>query len=410
VFAAEKKYVVTYLADDRCRIPGVQTIDHQIRRIGHSNGGIRQQHFQTVERIPNFAGRSMQEKRAMTAINDKSIYTFFGGKVYFFVAASLGLPIFVAVKYYAESIHVAEDELVSFAATVCFLLGVFSGRYISQVWASRLTVVPPVVLVGLPFIIVCCTAWLFFHADFPLKDRVAINLMLFWLPFAVISVATGILVKLIHTSTQNQLKEAQNDAAHSKSELNLLHSQLSPHFLFNTLNNLYGLSISDHEKIPALLLKLSELLRYSVYDAGEPYVPLKNELAYIYNYLQFEQLRIGDRLMLTTDIEEQLSDEVKIAPMLLIIFIENAFKHSKNSATPEIFVDIKLKTWGSSILFAIRNTYGKEEQSNNRMTKHNGFGLPNVRKRLELLYPNAHDLYVHSDEMFYNVELQLKIR
>ncbi|RZM07863.1 MAG: GHKL domain-containing protein, partial [Pedobacter sp.] len=150
-------------------------------------------------------------------------------------------------------------------------------------------------------------------------------------------------------------------------------------------------------------------LRYSVYDAGEAFVPLKHELAYINNYLQFEKLRIGDRLMLTTEIEEFVSDEVKIAPMLLIIFIENAFKHSKNTATPEIFVDIKIKTWGNSILFSVRNTYGKDEQKSNLIGKSNGFGLPNVRKRLQLLYPNAHDLHVQSDEMFYSVELQLKI-
>jgi len=346
----------------------------------------------------------------MSNTTEKSIFTFFGGRVYFGLALLLSIPVFLAVQSYVRSIHVREDEAVSFAATVCFMTGVFAGRYISQVWASRLTSVPPLLLVGLPFLIITCTAWLFFHADFPLEGRVAINLMLFWVPFAIISLATGVLVKLVHTTIQNQLREAQNQAAHSKSELNLLQSQLSPHFLFNTLNNLYGLSITEHEKIPPLLLKLSELLRYSVYDAGEAFVPLKNELAYINNYLQFEKLRIGDRLMLTTDIEEMIADEVKIAPMLLIIFIENAFKHSKNTATPEIFVDIKIRTWGNSILFCVKNTYGKEEQKNNLMDKSNGFGLPNVRKRLQLLYPNAHDLLVQSDELFYTVELQLKIR
>jgi LytS/YehU family sensor histidine kinase len=341
---------------------------------------------------------------------EKDIFQFFGGRLYFGLALILSIPVFMAVQSYVRSIHVAEDEAVSFASTVCFMVGVFTGRYISQVWASRLTTVPPTLLVGLPFLIVTCTAWLFFHADFPLEGRVAINLMLFWVPFAVISIATGVLVKLVHTSTQNQLKEAQNEAAHSKSELNLLQSQLSPHFLFNTLNNLYGLSITEHQKIPPLLLKLSELLRYSVYDAGEIYVPLKNELAYIDNYLQFEKLRIGDRLMLSTDIEDMIADDIKIAPMLLIVFVENAFKHSKNTATPEIFVDIKLKTWGRNILFSVKNTYEKAEEGNTILGSRGGVGLPNVKKRLELLYPNSHELHVHNDEMFYTVELQLKMR
>ena len=349
-------------------------------------------------------------RNTMNEEKEKDIFHFFGGKLYLGLAFIISIPVYVAVKSYVRSINVHEDDAVSFAATVCFMMGVFSGRYISQVWASKLKTVPPTLLIGLPFLIVTCTAWLFFHADFPLEGRVAINLMLFWVPFAIISVATGILIKLVHTSTQNQLKEAQNQAAHSKSELNLLQSQLSPHFLFNTLNNLYGLSITEHEKIPPLLLKLSELLRYSVYDAGELYVPLKSELAYIHNYLQFEKLRIGDRLMLTAEMEDMIGDEIKIAPMLLIVFIENAFKHSKNTATPEIFVDIKLKTWGRYILFSIRNTYGKSEQGSTLLNKSSGFGLPNVRKRLQLLYPNAHELYVHNDEMFYAVELQLKIR
>jgi LytS/YehU family sensor histidine kinase len=218
------------------------------------------------------------------------------------------------------------------------------------------------------------------------------------------------MIKVMHAVTQNQLTEAKSQAAHSQSELNLLQSQLSPHFLFNTLNNLYGLSITDHQKIPPLLLKLSELLRYSVYDASEIYVPLRNEMAYIKNYIEFEKIRIGDRLVLSTDLEEMIDPEAKIAPMLLIVFIENAFKHSKNTASPEIFVNISLKTWGSSILFSVRNSYGREEEENNMLNRNGGVGLPNVNKRLELLYPNAHELNVRNDELFYTVELQLKMK
>jgi len=105
-----------------------------------------------------------------------------------------------------------------------------------------------------------------------------------------------------------------------------------------------------------------------------------------------------------------IDPEIKIAPMLLIVFIENAFKHSKNTASSEIFVDISLRTWGSSILFSVRNSYGREEEENNMLDRSGGVGLPNVNKRLELLYPNAHELHVRSDEMFYTVELQLKMK
>jgi hypothetical protein len=346
----------------------------------------------------------------MNKVRDNSNAGFFGRKLYLIIACFAGIPIFIAVQSYVKSIHVSEDEAVSFAATFFFIIGVFTGRYISQVWASTLKAFPRQLLGGLALLITACIGWLFFHADFPLNGRTAINLLLFWLPFLLISIALGVMIKVMHTVTQNQLTEARSQAAHSQSELNLLQSQLSPHFLFNTLNNLYGLSITDHQKIPPLLLKLSELLRYSVYDAGEVYVPLKNEMAYIKNYIEFEQIRIGKRLVLSTDVEEMIAPEIKIAPMLLIVFIENAFKHSKNTASPEIFVDISLRTWGSSILFSVRNSYGRDEEEENILNRSGGVGLPNVNKRLQLLYPNAHELNVRSDELFYTVELQLKMK
>ncbi|SFF01393.1 GHKL domain-containing protein [Chitinophaga sp. CF118] len=335
---------------------------------------------------------------------------FFGSFWYFILAMVVSIPIFIAVESYVKSVGIHEDEAVSFAATVCFMLGVFAGRYIAGIWMANTKTLPKAASAGMILLIIACTAWVFFHADFPLRERVAINLMLFWLPLVMISIATGALIKMVHAVNQHQLKEAQREVAQSKSELHLLQSQLSPHFLFNTLNNLYGLSITNHEKIPPLLLKLSELLRYSVYDASDVYVPLKDEITYIKNYIEFEKIRIGDRLVLTTDVEEMMDADVKIAPMLLIVFIENAFKHSKNTATDNIFIDIKLKTWGNSILFSVKNTYGKEVQDNNILNKSSGMGLPNVAKRLELLYHNAHELSVRSDEMFYKVELQLKMK
>ena len=187
---------------------------------------------------------------------------------------------------------------------------------------------------------------------------------------------------MVRTVTQRQLTAAKSLAAHSESELQLLQSQISPHFLFNTLNNMYGLSITQHEKIPVLLLKLSDLLRYSVYDARKSYVPVKDELAYINNYIEFEKMRIGERLALTTDFEDFTSSDARIAPMLLIVFIENAFKHSKNSTNERIFVHISLKTWGNRLLFTCVNSYG--DANSDIETEHGGLGLDNTQKRLEL--------------------------
>jgi LytS/YehU family sensor histidine kinase len=218
------------------------------------------------------------------------------------------------------------------------------------------------------------------------------------------------LIKIVRAIAQKQLDAARAGEAHSKSELHLLQSQISPHFLFNTLNNMYGLSITQHEKLPPLLLKLSELLRYSVYDATELYVPLKDEMAYINNYIEFEKIRIGDRLMLTTAFEDNINAEIKIAPMLLIVFIENAFKHSKNTTDDKIFIEITLRTWANKILFTVKNSQAKSTEKNTVGDKNRGFGLSSVYKRLELLYPGEHELSIENGAAFYNVMLQLKMK
>jgi LytS/YehU family sensor histidine kinase len=310
---------------------------------------------------------------------------------------------------YVGSIGVDDDEAVAFAATVTAILGVFSGRYFSQIWTSTLTTYPKPVLAALGLTIMVCLMWLVFRFDHLSNGR-GIHLIMFWVPMMIVSLCVGVLIKVVHSVSQKELKDAQSQAAHSKSELHVLQSQLSPHFLFNTLNNLYGLSITDHEKIPALLLKLSELLRYSVYDINDMYVPLKDEIAYINNYIEFEKLRLGDRLTFSAAIDEINKPNVRLAPMLLIVFIENAFKHSKNTAAREIFIDIQIKLWADSILFSIRNTYGLEDQQQNTLNKSSGMGLPNVRKRLQLLYPDAHALQMYRDEKYHYVDLRLKIR
>jgi LytS/YehU family sensor histidine kinase len=162
--------------------------------------------------------------------------------------------------------------------------------------------------------------------------------------------------------------------------------------------------------VPPLLLKLSELLRYSVYDAKELYVPLKSELAYINNYIDFERIRMGERLQLTTAIESVNSDDAKIAPMLLIVFIENAFKHSKNTTDKKIMVDIALKTWSGFILFSVKNSHGGVKPEDNKLRKDGGLGLANAMKRLQLLYPDEHNIKIENKDGIYNAMLQLKIK
>jgi hypothetical protein len=338
-----------------------------------------------------------------------SFKEFFGSGYYFFFSCVLSIPVWLATNTYVKTLRVDEDEAVSTALTTLFFIGIFTGRYIAQYWTVKRTDPPKSVLIWLSVAIVACFIWLFFHADFPLKGRASINLLLYWLPFLAISLLIGILVKFVRAITQKQLTEARSDAAQSRGELRLLQSQLSPHFLFNTLNNLYGLSLTQHQKIPPLLLRLSDLLRYSVYEAGETFVPLKNEVEYINNYIEFEKIRLGDRLVLTTSVETLVSTDIKIAPMLLIVFIENAFKHSKNTAASKLYIDINLESRRNLISFYIKNSHQKAS-TKSQVNEHSGMGLTNVYKRLELLYPGEHILEILDEDEWYSVTLQLKIK
>ncbi|OIN55912.1 hypothetical protein BLX24_27565 [Arsenicibacter rosenii] len=318
------------------------------------------------------------------------------------------LPLYIIFRRYTRTITTMDDEEAAITATLLSLSGVFSGRYLAMAWSGKRI---PEWLIAVLILVLVGTAPLCANFAATLQRRLTFMHMLFLtVPAVLFCVAAGMLIKLIRDRVRYQLQEARAQAEHSRSELHLLQSQLSPHFLFNTLNNLYGISITQPDKTPPLLLKLSDLLRYTVYDAKELFVPLADEVAYINNYIDFESLRIGNKLNLTTAIEPVSDQSLRIAPMLLIVFIENAFKHARNTTGPHISIDITMKRWGNSVLLLVKNTYSPQEETGNDLNRRSGLGLANVRKRLQLLYPNAHDLSIQDEGGFYTVQLQVRIK
>lgn len=230
------------------------------------------------------------------------------------------------------------------------------------------------------------------------------------MPFFLAGVVLGMLLKLISASMQKELQDAQIKAEQKESELNLLQSQLSPHFLFNVLNNLYGISITESARIPQLLLKLSGLLRYSVYGDKKTFVLLKDELDYMRDYIEFEQIRMSDRLNLVVDIESVNDSAIRIAPQVLIVFVENAFKHSKNTLSLEIDMDISLKIKGNFICLEVSNSYEHDKSGDDLTSESSGLGMPNTLKRLGLLYGSDYRLEQHAENGLYHIELNLKIK
>ena len=266
-------------------------------------------------------------------------------------------------------------------------------------WGRSVTVLTIFIMVGFIAIAFLLNAMIEKTMLFPF----AITVLLFFL----VNASFSALITIIRHRYKSRITSAQAAAAQSKSELQLLQSQLSPHFLFNTLNNLYGLSLTEPERVPALMLKLSELLRYSVYDVKDVFVPLQYEADYIRNYVEFESLRLGDRLSLNLELDPVFDVECKIPPLLLIVFVENAFKHSRTTGSGAIKINISLRKNGNKIVFSARNSISTTLTARDYPERHSGFGLDSVRKRLDLLYAGRHTLEIDMTEADYAVQLKL---
>lgn len=186
------------------------------------------------------------------------------------------------------------------------------------------------------------------------------------------------------------------DKQQKENELRHLKEQLNPHFLFNTLNNLYGLSVTASPQLPELMLQLSELLRYSLYQTNQAYVPLKKELDYISNYVALERIRLSGKVDIQMEITGNYTD-LYIAPLLLIIFVENGFKHFSSPDTGRAYIHIQLHTTDSRLQLNIKNSV---DNSHIQSKTHGGLGLKNVKQRLSLIYLQKHSLEITNNACF----------
>ena len=189
------------------------------------------------------------------------------------------------------------------------------------------------------------------------------------------------------------------------SELSFLKAQINPHFFFNTLNNIYALTMMDVESAQEALHRLSRMMRYVLYETKEGTVRLSQEIAFLEDYIQLMQLRLTDKVKVTFE-KPATHHDVAIAPMLLLPFLENAFKHGVSATRPsEIFIGLKQE--GQTLRVEVRNTLFTEKRIN--LDESNGIGLVNTRRRLDLLYPGHYSLNITeqtpNDE--YLVELSL---
>jgi LytS/YehU family sensor histidine kinase len=205
---------------------------------------------------------------------------------------------------------------------------------------------------------------------------------------------------------QREKQELQTQTI--QSELRFLKSQINPHFLFNTLNNLYALTLKKSDKAPEIVLKLSEIMRYMLYECNEKQVLLSKEIQYIHNYLDLERLRqpAGADIQFVT--EGHVSDQL-IAPLLFVPFLENSFKHGLNHHVHRGgFVHIHLKVQDDDLEFFVENSKA-ERLPRQEHPRSGGIGLVNLRQRLNILYPNKHTLAVEDEPHRYAATLLLEL-
>lgn len=218
--------------------------------------------------------------------------------------------------------------------------------------------------------------------------------------FMVLFAGIGVKLTELWRQAERRARDIENEQL--RTELSFLHMQINPHFLFNSLNTIYGMSLKKSDNAPKAVLKLSQLLRYMIEETGHNTVPLEQEVIYLNNFIELQKMRSGPSLSVAFDVEGNIN-AANIAPMLLLPFVENAFKYglSNSSDSP---IQISLKADSEMINFSVTN------RKFENMERHSsGIGIPNVERRLQLLYPGKHELKIEDYGDNYFVKLKISL-
>ena len=221
----------------------------------------------------------------------------------------------------------------------------------------------------------------------------------------IVALASGLKILKHSYNSLEEKKTLENKFLQTKlelkeQELKFLKMQIHPHFLFNSLNTIYGFALTKKDEAPEMILKLSNLLDYILYQVEKPKVLLIAEVNHLEDYISLEKMRFHDTLIVNFK-KEKLNDTLQIPPMLLIPFVENSFKHGV-IIDGSLKVDIHLKIANNCLFFEIENSSKRKEETNT------GIGLPNIRKRLEMLYPDKHQLELIRNNNTFKVHLKIE--
>ncbi len=246
---------------------------------------------------------------------------------------------------------------------------------------------------------------------FPEIDRASLflaNETFSWRIAALFTNTGALLVSALYQLLQNRKKEEQRSLEiinrQNEAQLQFLRAQINPHFLFNTLNNIYALAVSRSDKTPEMVLRLSNLLRYVVYDGKAEQVALSGEIEHIRQYIELFQLRSETPADISFTTEGQ-THGFMIEPMILIPLVENCLKHCDFDINNQAFVKITLKVGDGKLLFETSNSKSSSDFQKDRV---GGVGLENIRKRLSLKYPNEYRFEISDKKDIFEVRLEMK--
>lgn len=224
------------------------------------------------------------------------------------------------------------------------------------------------------------------------------------LPVSFIFIASTA-YRMVQDKVELERKNKERETEHLKTELSFLRSQVSPHFMFNVLNNMVALARKKSDALEPSLIKLSSLLRYMLYETDEDKVPLEKEIDYLQSYIDLQIQRFGKKISIHTEFEE-VGNGYSIEPMLLIPFVENAFKHGSGFMS-DAAIHIHLSVHKNVLHFEVKNRYN--DDINETKDKTSGIGLTNVKRRLELLYDKSYWLDIHKNDGWFVVSLKLNL-
>ncbi|MFT3703269.1 MAG: histidine kinase [Agriterribacter sp.] len=215
----------------------------------------------------------------------------------------------------------------------------------------------------------------------------------------------GIIVALKLSIDWYQQKRLLEKSAIEKlqAEVNYLRSQINPHFLFNVLNNLYSLTLKKSDAGPDVVLKLSEMMEYMLYESDDKFVPLEKEIQYLHNYIELERIRYGDHVEIVMKTEGD-TNGLMIAPLLLLPLVENAFKHGVSKSTTRAWLHCNIKIVGKDLYAEVENS---KQPGHAQQTNKGGIGLMNIQQRLELLYAGNYSFDIENHTTYYHTSLHI---